>query len=586
MVAWADSSAVVRTIHVDAGTGALAPSGGQVIPGLDGFSGLDLVRGPTSYLAVGTNGTRAEGAFLDAAGALTGSVFDVYAGAPMLYDIRASFGGADFLAVWRSSTPDVRAARITTTGTVRDPLGVVVSTAGPSFPAVSWDGASWWTAFAAQDGSPTWDAASLFLRRVAPSGALLDTPALAVPDSGWTESRPALSAGSPRTLLVYQRYSPDDGTTRTFARLIDDLVRTGDPCTSDAQCSSGHCVDSVCCDTACGGSAPDCQACSVAAGAPANGTCAILGASHVCRAAAGACDVAETCTGTSATCPINAVRPDGSSCEDGLACDGSETCTSGVCGSAGPLSCDDANLCTTDSCSEPSGCAHAAIGGCCNVAADCDDGDVCTLDVCSGPGGTCSHPTISGCCTTGAMCADASPCTADSCDGATSTCRHTPIPGCCSTSTDCFDGNACTTDTCTAGSCGNAPIAGCCLGDADCDDGNACTSDACSGVGGTCSHTAIPRAATSAATATTGWRARSTRARSRRTPARGPPIPTAARSTCSATTGDSARSTPAPAGAACAIPSSTAARSTPTARTGTSARSRPATRRRAPAPAP
>jgi hypothetical protein len=49
----------------------------------------------------------------------------------------------------------------------------------------------------------------------------------------------------------------------------------GSPCDDDAQCSSGFCADSACCDVACDAGASD--ACSIAAGAPSNGTCAFDG---------------------------------------------------------------------------------------------------------------------------------------------------------------------------------------------------------------------------------------------------------------------------------------------------------------------
>ena len=60
-------------------------------------------------------------------------------------------------------------------------------------------------------------------------------------------------------------------------------------------------------------------------------------AGYVCRAARGDCDVVEKCTGTSATCPADAV--DGSRCNDGKAC-------------------------TTDSCGLDGMCRYIPIGVC------------------------------------------------------------------------------------------------------------------------------------------------------------------------------------------------------------------------------
>ena len=103
----------------------------------------------------------------------------------------------------------------------------------------------------------------------------------------------------------------------------------GDACTTNADCASGFCTDGVCCDTACGGGDPsDCQACSVAAGAAVDGTCAPRAAGIVCREAAGACDVAETCTGSSAACPADVLTAAGTVCHAAAgACDVAESCT-------------------------------------------------------------------------------------------------------------------------------------------------------------------------------------------------------------------------------------------------------------------
>jgi hypothetical protein len=103
----------------------------------------------------------------------------------------------------------------------------------------------------------------------------------------------------------------------------------GGACATGTDCLSGFCTDGVCCDTACGGGDPgDCQACSIAAGAAVNGTCAPRSSGTVCRAAAGACDVAETCTGSSTSCPADTLTTAGTVCRAAAgACDVAETCT-------------------------------------------------------------------------------------------------------------------------------------------------------------------------------------------------------------------------------------------------------------------
>ncbi|MCC6551862.1 MAG: hypothetical protein IT372_02420 [Polyangiaceae bacterium] len=141
----------------------------------------------------------------------------------------------------------------------------------------------------------------------------------------------------------------DSGSAYIFGAL---LSLNGVACGDGAECLSGFCVDGVCCDTACGGGgAGDCQACSAAAGAAVDGTCAALQSGTVCRAAAGVCDVEELCTGQSADCPADSLtapgtecRPSAGECDTAEACDGvsascpedghapdGEPCAGGVC---------------------------------------------------------------------------------------------------------------------------------------------------------------------------------------------------------------------------------------------------------------
>jgi len=110
-------------------------------------------------------------------------------------------------------------------------------------------------------------------------------------------------------------------------------VSDGGSCAADAECLNGHCADGVCCDTACDA---ECQACSVAAGAPSDGVCA----------------------------PIS-----GAACDDGDACTDGDSCVSGACqgeiiGCPAPAECHEAGACdpatgTCDSPASPDGSACA-----------------------------------------------------------------------------------------------------------------------------------------------------------------------------------------------------------------------------------
>ena len=108
------------------------------------------------------------------------------------------------------------------------------------------------------------------------------------------------------------------------ARLFRFAEPNGKACAENAQCLSGACSDGVCCDTPCGTDPNDCQACSVAAGARANGVCQPISPSTLCRGARGVCDVADHCDGVSRACPADEVATNGAAC-------GAGTCLGGAC---------------------------------------------------------------------------------------------------------------------------------------------------------------------------------------------------------------------------------------------------------------
>lgn len=102
----------------------------------------------------------------------------------------------------------------------------------------------------------------------------------------------------------------------------------GEPCTLPSDCATGFCTDGVCCDNDCGGSNPDdCQVCSKALSAPADGVCTVLSAAVECRASAGDCDVPEHCDGVSGECPADVVQAAGVQCRASAGvCDVPESC--------------------------------------------------------------------------------------------------------------------------------------------------------------------------------------------------------------------------------------------------------------------
>jgi cysteine-rich repeat protein len=124
-----------------------------------------------------------------------------------------------------------------------------------------------------------------------------------------------------------------------------------------------------------------------------SGTCpadGFLNSSNTCRPSAGVCDPAENCTGSSATCPGNAFTNSSIICRSSAGvCDPAENCTGStadcpadaksvaVCRGAAGV-CDIAESCdgVSDDCPadaiEPSSTVCRASGGVCDVAENCD----------------------------------------------------------------------------------------------------------------------------------------------------------------------------------------------------------------------
>lgn len=179
----------------------------------------------------------------------------------------------------------------------------------------------------------------------------------------------------------------------------------------------------------------------------------------------------------------------GAACDDGVFCNGVDTCDAGTCTHGGDpcsgesecsdscdeidddcfadegLGCiDDGNVCTDNVCN--------ALGACVavNNTASCDDGVFCNgVDTCSG--GSCSH--------TGDPCSSGTEC-ADNCD---------------ETDDDCFadEGQACTDDgsVCTDNVCSALGACAAVNNTASCDDGLYCNGDdTCAG--GVCGHSGSP----------------------------------------------------------------------------------------------
>ena len=226
------------------------------------------------------------------------------------------------------------------------------------------------------------------------------------------------------------------------------------------------------------------------------------------------CDDGDVCNGIETCDPVEGCQAGTPLvCDDGDVCNGIETCDPVEgCQEGTPLICIDGNICTDDSCNPASGCVYT------NNAAPCDDGIFCNgADTCSGgacsvhAGSPCSETECSTCQEETDSCFDpAGPagsdagkeCTDDLCDGA-GVCTHP------NNTVPCDDGIACPeNDTCTNGQCNGIPnnalcdnglwcdgaetcdaLLGCQDGTPpDCNDNVACTVDSCNEGTDSCDH--------------------------------------------------------------------------------------------------
>ena len=182
----------------------------------------------------------------------------------------------------------------------------------------------------------------------------------------------------------------------------------GQSCANGAACLSGHCADGVCCNTACNN---PCDACSVAAGAGTNGTCANLADGS---AGIPAC-APYLCNGSSATCPGTCAAD--ADCVGGDHCDGSGHC---VAKKAQGQPCSSNGECTTGFCVEDR---------CCNTACN-NPCDACSVAAGAQTDGTCANVADGG--------AGTPACAPYLCNGASPTC-----PQSCTSDADCVSGDYC-----------------------------------------------------------------------------------------------------------------------------------------------
>lgn len=253
------------------------------------------------------------------------------------------------------------------------------------------------------------------------------------------------------------------------ACVIDADCDDGNPCTADrcdtstgtGVCTSGPAPAGAVCRAAVAGGCDVAETCDgTSTTCPADGFAA---GGTLCRASAGVCDVAETCSGTSNSCPTDLYAVGGAVCRPSAGpCDVDETCTglAATCPadafqSAGTIcrpaavGCDQAETCSgADAACPADQCrAYGTIGYC------SPDAYACTLDACDGSCG-CAYPVAPGWCLIGTTCVAEGTINAlnvcQSCQSAVSQTAWTNLADGTVCTTDAF---ACTNQTCQAGVC-------------------------------------------------------------------------------------------------------------------------------------
>ncbi len=146
-----------------------------------------------------------------------------------------------------------------------------------------------------------------------------------------------------------------------------------------------------------------------------------------CAPLDGSC-VRGTCTLATGICGTTP-RPDGTSCDDGLFCTATDTCTAGSCGGAARDCSSMTRACNTGACDEGADACVAvpvADGSSCDDGLFCTTGDVCASGACGGAARVCMD---------GLFCNGA-----ETCDEVANVCTSSGAP--------CDDGFSCTLDGC------------------------------------------------------------------------------------------------------------------------------------------
>ncbi len=231
----------------------------------------------------------------------------------------------------------------------------------------------------------------------------------------------------------------------------------GSAATSNDQCTSGLCAGTPQCVT--NADCNDSNVCTT--DTCVGGACQRVNNTVACADDGNVC-TNDLCGGGACTHPAKA---NGTTCDDGLFCNGTDSCSAGACTVHAGNPCAGGPVCA-NTCNESSDNCFTAANTACTA-----DTNACTNDVCNGSG-TCTHPLKPG----GSPCGSSAAGLCDNPDtcNASGVCLPNNLPN----GSACLDdGNECTNDVCNAGQCIHPAKAA----NTPCNDGNVCTDvDYCS----------------------------------------------------------------------------------------------------------
>lgn len=218
----------------------------------------------------------------------------------------------------------------------------------------------------------------------------------------------ALTSGQVATLHANGLLGDDASTLGPLSGCGDGVIEGAETC-DDGNAVGGDCCSATCQFELDGSACEDGNACTIGDSCNSVGVCISGGPL--------ACDDSEICTDDACDVSLGCVfTPNADPCDDLDACTTADMCVAGSCVGGAPPVCDDGVTCNgAESCDPGSGCIAGS-------PPDPDDGIACTIDSCVEPGGV-QHVPDDG------LCDDSDPCTADSCDEVLG-CLNDPIPAC------------------------------------------------------------------------------------------------------------------------------------------------------------